>query len=231
MIFIGWVPMTRYEDFMGAMGMGNNLIDLLNVKYVVVGKRDVKGKLGDRLGKYDLVVDDDVKILRNSKVLPRAFPVHRADIVEDKRMILRMLASPRFNPAKSILLEEPFPGKLSVNPKPETGSHVVITSYENNKIKIDADMSDDGFVVVSEKFYPGWKAYLDGGETKIYPANYTLRGVYVPRGKHEVVLTYEPDSSKVGITITLISFLVVTGILVYHGTVLRRQRSGVLSRT
>jgi uncharacterized membrane protein YfhO len=83
------------------------------------------------------------------------------------------------------------------------------------------------FLTVSEVYYPaGWKAYIDGKETEIYPVNYILRGVVVPAGKHTLEMKFEPQSYKLSLVLSLIGLLVsalslVGGLLLWF-----RQRKG-----
>jgi len=138
-------------------------------------------------------------------------------------MMMSWLTNPGFDPGKIVLLESPPSGPLSVNPMPESASKVTIRSYENEEIVVDAEMADNGFVVLSEKYYPGWKAYLNGEEVKIYPADNTLRAVYVSRGKNEIIFRYEPASNRMALTISLISFLAVGLFVAWHFAVLRKK--------
>lgn len=218
------VGMARYGEFQNFLSLEGNLIDLLNVKYVIMGKNDVPGTVGDRAGKYDIVLDEDVKVLRNNMVIPRAFPVHQARVFDDKAQVLMWLSNPSFDPRKVVLLEKPVNFPISSSPSPETESNVQITSYKNDEITVEASMADNGFVVLSEKHYPGWKAYLDGKETEIHLADYVFRAVYVPKGGHKLVLRYEPDSYKKGLYITLLTLLPVAGIMILHGVRLYRRR-------
>lgn len=217
------VGMARYSEFQDFLSLEGNLIDLLNVKYVIMGKNDVPGTLGDRVGKYDIVLDEDVKVLRNNNVIPRAFPVHQAIVMQDKNQVLMWLNNPSFDPRKAVILEDAVNLPLSPSPRPETESSVQIISYRNSEIVVDARMADNGFVVLSEKYYPGWKAYLDGKETEIHQADYVFRAVYVPQGRHNLTVRYEPESYKKGLYISMVSLLLVAGFLVYHGVKGRRR--------
>lgn len=217
------VGMARYSEFQEFLSLEGNLIDLLNVKYVIMGKNDVPGTLGDRVGKYDIVLDEDVKVLRNNEVIPRAFPVHQAMVMKDKNQVLMWLNNPLFDPRKAVILENAVNLPLPSSPRPETESTVLISSYKNDEIRIDASMADNGFVVLSEKYYPGWKAYLDGLEIKIYQADYAFRAVYVPKGSHKLIVRYEPESYKKGLYISMVSLLLVAGIFVYHGVIGKRS--------
>lgn len=218
------VQMTRYNNYMNMMNLNNNLIDLLNVKYIVLGKEDLNGKRGDRIGKYEIVVDKDVKILKNLNTLPRAFPVHRARVLKDKNLILNWLASPNFDPSRVVLLEAPFEGTLSASTRSETESEAVITLYKNDRINLDAKMVENGFIVLSEKYYPGWNAYLDGVPTKIHLADYALRAIYVPKGEHRIEFRYEPISNRLALYITFISFSFVFVVVAWQCLNLYRQK-------
>ena len=70
-------------------------------------------------------------------------------------------------------------------------------------------------LVTSEPFYPGWKAYVDGVPVKVYRANYAFRAVVVPKGKHVVSFTYEPDSFKMGLTLAILGAIGIVGLSLY----------------
>lgn len=219
------VGMPRYNDLLDSMSLEGNIVDLLNIKYIVMERGAVGGTVGDGVGKYNIVVDEDIKILRNNNVIPRVFPVHQAVVSKEKDRILMWLNNPNFDPRKTVLLEEGINLPLSPSPRPETESAVRITSYANNEIRIDARMADNGFVVLSEKYYPGWNAYLDDKPTKTFQADYLLRAVYVPQGAHKLVFRYEPESYKKGLYVTLVASFLVIGII---GTHLYRNKQRVM---
>ncbi|MBE9536067.1 MAG: YfhO family protein [Proteobacteria bacterium] len=221
------VQLAGYNEVLQRLNLGSNLIDLLNIRYVVIEKNSVRGRLGDHIGKYKIVVDKDVKILENKNYLPRAFPVHKAIQLKGKTKALDLLSSPRFDPRKTVLLEAPVEVKLSPLPKPETSSYVNISDYKNNEILIDVDMADNGFVVLSEKFYPGWNAYIDGALTQIYKANHIFRAVYLPMGKHKVLFKYEPKSFEISLYITIFSFLFVIFVFAKQWRFLRSHKLNV----
>ena len=60
---------------------------------------------------------------------------------------------------------------------------------------------------LSDNYYPGWKAYVDNKEVKIYRANYTFRSIYLPKGDHIITFEYDPMSFKIGYIITLLSVI------------------------
>lgn len=87
--------------------------------------------------------------------------------------------------------------------------NVQITEYRLNSITLDAFLDADGFLFTSEIYYPGWKAYVDGKESKIYKANYIFRAVYLTPGSHTIVFKYEPFSFKIGLCVSLLALLFI----------------------
>jgi uncharacterized membrane protein YfhO len=73
----------------------------------------------------------------------------------------------------------------------------------------------DRFLFVSESFYPGWRAFVDGREAKIYRANYMFRAVPLPSGAHTVKFVYDPVSLKAGALVSLITILGLIGFALY----------------
>ena len=73
--------------------------------------------------------------------------------------------------------------------------------------------SQPKLLLLTDNYYPGWKAAVDREETEILRANYTFRAVPLTAGGHEVRFYYDPMSFKVGLIISVLS-LVALGVLV-----------------
>jgi uncharacterized membrane protein YfhO len=100
-----------------------------------------------------------------------------------------------FNPTEVVYLEE----KLGKNIDPVTdGASVKITDYRNEKITLEAIATGTNFLLLSEVYYPSWKAYVDGKETEIVKSNYFMRGIVLPAGKHKVEFKYESPKFETG---------------------------------
>ncbi len=79
-------------------------------------------------------------------------------------------------------------------------------------IRINSRIDDKLFV--SDTYYPGWKAYVDGQEAKIYLADFAFRAIKVPKGKHEIRMVYRPDSFFNGLKISLYSLVFLVSLLI-----------------
>ncbi len=80
-----------------------------------------------------------------------------------------------------------------------------IKKYSQRDIEIEATSSNGGFLVLTDTFYPGWKVFIDGKESKIYHANYIFRAVEIPKGNHIVKFEYKPFFYAVGKIVSMFS--------------------------
>ena len=87
-----------------------------------------------------------------------------------------------FDPASEVILEQLSAGDLG----PQQASRVRVPLADLNAMTIEADAASPGYLVVSELYYPDWKARVDGRETPILKADGFLRAVRLPRGHHHV---------------------------------------------
>ncbi len=93
---------------------------------------------------------------------------------------------------------------------------IELTSYAPDSLVYRSRNPEAGFAVFSEMWYPrGWKARIDGEEVPIYRVNYTLRGIEIPAGQHELVFRFDPPVIRTGSRITLLTSLAYLGILLY----------------
>lgn len=174
----------------------NKIANLLNVKYIVVSSANEKFNDG-----YEMVYKDDIhKVLLNKNALSHAFLVHNAKVIKSKKQILKELNS-SFDFSKSVILEEDADDFKS-NGEKLPSSKVSIEKYEPNSLSILIDNPKEGFLVLLDCYYPGWKAFVDDKPAKVFVADYIFRAVRVPAGKHSVKFLYNPASFKIGLAIS-----------------------------
>ena len=90
-------------------------------------------------------------------------------------------------------------------------SQVEVIAYQPEKIVIQAETAAEGWLVLADLHYPGWRAAINGRSAPIQTTNYALRGVCVPAGAHEIIFTFEPPLLRIGIFISLVSWVLVLG--------------------
>ena len=206
------IILKQYTDFMGliekqgllmynrvgrlfdAASLDSPLLDLLNVKYVVTEQQI------DRPN-YRLVYDRELKIYLNEDYLPRTFIVHQAEVLGSQEAVAARLQESGLDLRRDVLLEQaPAGGALALPADGGTNaaSSAVLRDYQPSGVLVDADLSVDGFLVLTDTYADGWKALVDGKETEILRADYNFRAVYLPAGNHEVEFRYRPQSFLVG---------------------------------
>ncbi len=90
----------------------------------------------------------------------------------------------------------------------DSTANIRLTSYEADALEYRTDSKTPQLAVFSEIYYPkGWKVQIDGKEVPYIKANYLLRGVHVPAGKHTVTMAFEPEVITRGKVFSIISFV------------------------
>jgi hypothetical protein len=191
------------------------LIDLLGVKYILTTSEiGIEG--------YELAFDGqgrDIKIYENKEVLPRVFIVHRVEEIFEKEKILSRLKSNSFDPSlMAIISEELPPEERTANERVplRDSSEAHILDYGLNSVFIRAKMENPGFLVLTDVYYPGWKAFVDGQERKIYRTDHIFRSVFLEGGEHEVRFIFDPLSFRIGLYLTLSTLLLVGGYFAFR---------------
>ncbi|MBU3978137.1 YfhO family protein, partial [Patescibacteria group bacterium] len=170
------------------------ILNLLGVKYIVMKNEEVSDNAA-----YKLVWKETPwQIYENLDSAPRAFLTSDIKIITNKKDITPAFYDKSFDEKKTVILEE-NPGLLASNLKIKK---VKLLNYEPNKINLTTSSDGTALLFLSDTYYPGWKAAIDGEDTKIYVANYAFRAVKVPQGEHRVEFYYSPESFKTGLILS-----------------------------
>ncbi|TVZ51715.1 YfhO family protein [Dokdonia sp. Hel_I_53] len=116
----------------------------------------------------------------------------------------------------TVLLRETYRDVLgNFQPQRDSTAVVQVQDVQPNKIVYQVENSKDGFIVFAENYYEnGWIATIDGVESEIYSVNYALRGLKVPAGTHEIVMSFEPQVVQTGGSIMLGSSILLLLLIV-----------------
>jgi hypothetical protein len=162
-------------------------------------------------GDYRQVHSGDVKIYENRAALPRAFVVHQATVVPGNKAAIASMQDPGFDPSQTIVRvrqnDEPL-GQVTTG-QPSPGDQVIIQTYRPERVEIATRLATPGWLVLTDTYYPGWQASVDGQPTEILPANLLFRAIMIPEGEHTVVFEFKPRSLRVGALITGVAIAVL----------------------
>ncbi|MFC1990739.1 YfhO family protein [Chloroflexota bacterium] len=157
-----------------------------------------------------LVYENEVNIYENPDALPRAFVAYQLEYAPSFEAAQEMIGQPDFAWEKTVVLEEEAPGRYQ-NLSGEEFSEASIIDYQPNQLTIEVSTKDAGMLVLSDNYFPGWEARVDGRGAKIYRVNGVMRGVFIEPGTHSVEFTYFANSFRQGVVIATLSLLVGLG--------------------
>ncbi len=197
--------------FVSADGLRSPLLDVLNARYVLA-PADVARNLSSHQGYRTRYEDEHLHLLERPEVLPRVWLAYSARQATYGQA-LSLLSSGQTDPKHTVLLEAPPPPLIQ--PQDASKDQARITAYEPDRIDVQVSTQGQGLLVLSEVYYPAWKAYVDGKEVPLLVAYHTLRAVPVPTGIHDIELRYESRTLQTGLVISLLTFgLLLVGLLV-----------------
>ncbi|MFQ5613070.1 MAG: YfhO family protein [Anaerolineae bacterium] len=148
-------------------------------------------------GDYRRIHDGDVKVYENLGVLPRAFIVHEMETVPGEAEAIAALRDPEFDPSQRALRVGGTPGLVRRGAASPADS-VILRRYEPERVEIEVNLDQPGWLILTDTYYPGWEARVDGRPVPIEAVDVLFRSVAVPAGRHQVVFEFRPRSFRWG---------------------------------
>lgn len=190
---------------------GLNLLSLQSVKYIVspfklnLENNNLKEVFQQSFPENNLTYH----IYENSQALPRIYFSSSALTVDTISQLKRLLSDPTFDPQTAILIEKDIAWK---NPSKDKISPVETKIFTNTnaKFSFEVETKTKAFLVVTDSFYPDWKAYDNGKRVEILAANGNQRALLLEPGYHVIDFVYDPKSFKTGLVLSLISLVIWT---------------------
>jgi len=171
-------PPFGFNRIINPQQYNNQIVDLLNVKYVLSLSNLQSPKLSL------VFTEGQTKTYLNKNYFPRVFLVNSAiKVSSDQEAIDKMFDSSINLKNTAIVYDEIILDTSQLN-KNETTQ---INSYENNRVEINVSCDKTRLLILTDSFYPTWKATIDGKQEKIYLSDYNFRGVVCPPGKHSLI--------------------------------------------
>lgn len=210
---------NEIPSFINSASLDSNLLDMINVKYILsLVPLENNG--------LQLVYDNEIKIYKNKDVLPRVFFVPNWKVIQNDKELQDSLKDKEFNPREVVFVEDAPPADEDVSKSQvDNGSKIDIRKFNANEIVVNAVVPKDGFLFFGDNYYPGWRAQIDGKQSKIYRANYCFKAVFLKKGSHKVRFIFLPKSLATGGKVSLVTFCLCIAILVANFLWKRRSLS------
>jgi hypothetical protein len=190
------------------------VLSMMNVRYVILPGPPHPGM------EY-LISEGGYCIYENKNVLPRTYVPRTVRLAESSTQVLNTLGRFDYDAMTLSFIEEGTPYENCVGT-----AHIV--REHPQEIVIETELSSPGVVVLSDLWYPGWVARVEGHVLPIRRANHAFRGIELPAGKATVVMRYEPVSFLRGLQLMLFGGMLCLG---WGGLALVRYSGGGKDRT
>lgn len=194
-----------YDDLMEYQLYKYNMsvLNMLNVKYFI--QRDQQNGVSASI---------------NPNALGNVWFVNTVKYVNGP--VEEMKALDSFDAKTEAIVDKKFQSQLSGAVPADSSAVIKQTAFDNENVKYESNSNAPHVAVFSEIFYKDWKAYIDGKEVPIAKANYVLRALLIPAGKHNIEFKFEPAIYHTGSTITAItSWLILLLLLGFIGWLIR----------
>jgi len=184
----------------------------------LLGMAGVRFIVSDELVKnIDFVFVDTIDgafVYENVRALPKAYIVYRAVRSDDAFSLVR---KDSFDPNMTVILERGVIGGM-----PKGAYRVEVVEGSPERMRIEAMLDKPGYLVLTESYFPGWKAFDNGREIEILLANGFQRAVWLDAGEHEVIFKYSPKYFTASIIVSGIALLLfLISSLVYAWTIIK----------
>ncbi len=177
-------------DFYLSKQPNPEVLNMYNVKYFIF--QDEKGQTGYQ---------------KNENTNGNAWFIKNFEYVKDENDEILKLKN--FDSKFTVVLNKKYQDELAFKPCKDSLSAIRLTQYHPEKLTYESNNRKSGFAVFSENYYPdGWQASIDGKPAKIYKVNYSLRGLKIPAGQHQIIFSFQPEILKKGGMISLLSFII-----------------------
>jgi hypothetical protein len=151
-------------------------------------------------------------IYNNPWVSHRAYLAHDAEVLPDDTMILRRMSNDSAPWPAAYFTPKENARQLHTSSK--SGDTVRIIHSSENEIEMTANNHDSSYLILTDTYYPGWEATVDGMETPILCCNYAMRAIILAPGEHKISFEFKPGSFGIGAWISISSLLVILGLCI-----------------
>jgi hypothetical protein len=180
--------LARYKSLVvddygsGVLNTQLRLGNLLNAEYLVSPAR-IQAE-----GLEEVFVGSRSAVYRNHAALPRVFLVGSVEVLDGPAARDRVLSA-AFDPRQVAIIAAPLAGEAQ--PQPGVQGTVTWENRTSERMVLRVNADRPALLVLTDNYYPAWKARLDGREVRVHLTDYAFRGVFVGPGEHTVEFYYD----------------------------------------
>lgn len=169
------LPPLGFNRIITPQNFESRIIDLLNVKYVLSLEDLNSPKL------KQVFQEGQTKVYENQESFPRVFLVHDVRLATTKQEAMNYLFDKEIDLRKTAIMENPIDMEKTSG---EIQDEVRLKDCQPQKITVETKSGKEGILVLSQSYYPSWKAKIDGMKATTYRVDFSLLGIRVPSGNH-----------------------------------------------
>jgi hypothetical protein len=194
--------LRRYQELferqISKQNANPGILNMLNAKYIITADQQ-----GNKIAQPNPDANGNAWFVQSFKVVPNADA--------------EMAALDSLKTKQEAVLDQKFADKLQgLTLKKDSTDNIKLTSYKPNELTYESNSKNEGLAVFSEIYYNvrnEWQVTIDGKPSDVLRANYVLRALRVPAGKHTIVFKFEPVSVTTGKKIDLVSSILLVALI------------------
>ena len=145
--------------------------------------------------------------------VPRAYMAEEAKFLPHGQETLLEIISNEFETLRQVVLQDSSQADgTTIRLGPDPARRATLLLRKPNRVEVETSSTKPSFLVLTDSYYPGWKATVDGQPARIYQANQIFRAVRLPAGKHRVVFRFVPLPVYFGVAVTILAAAITGGL-------------------
>ncbi len=169
---------------------------------------------------------DGYEVYRNRAAFPRAFLVGALEVIPDLGKLFKRMIDPAYRPGEIAVSEVNPSAPVPTAPSASVGT-ATITHHGATEVRVDVRARAPAVLVLTDAYYPGWTASIDGQPLDLFPVYHTFRGAIVPPGVYTVSYCYFPSSLKLGLIFSMVTLSLSAVVSLRHLLRTRQTSSDV----
>lgn len=205
----------EYADFLNQQTMGGTNAFQVAKPFTVAPKSAHAGQAA--FSEDEIVTqfspDGPFAIVEFTNALPRVKVFTSWETVSDDKKILEELKAPNFNPSSKVFVSGETASRRDAT---NATAKAEFIKYAPKEFSVKTESDAEGILMVTDKYTPNWKVWVDGKEQPLLRVNYIMRGVQLPAGNHQVEFKYRPPIGSLYVTLSAMGIgLLVCGFLAF----------------